>query len=311
MVHHNTDRYKTAFTISVDHRLKTTTGISSSDRAETLRALVDPEAKAADFRRPGHIFPLRATVGGVLQRPGHTEASLDLSRMAGLKEGGILAEIMNDDGTVAKGDQLLAFSERYKIPLISIDELIQYRLKTENLVELISEARLPTQAGLFQVFAFRSKLDGIEHLALVKDPLPEHPLVRIHSECLTGDVLGSLRCDCGDQLKRAQKMIQEEGSGLILYLRGQEGRGIGLGNKIAAYHLQDQGKDTVEANLHLGFPADGRSYYIAAQILKHFQISNIRILTNNLQKIEGLVSFGVEISERIPLLSFTEETNII
>ncbi len=305
MVHNNTDRFKTAFTVSVDHKFKTTTGISSSDRAHTLTALVDPETKPSDFRRPGHIFPLRATQGGVVQRPGHTEAALDLSILAGLKEGGVLAEVMNDDGTVAKGEELTAFAHRFSIPMVSIDELIHYRLSTEKWVEIISKARLPTKSGLFQVVAFRSKLDGIEHLALIRGNLSTEtsPLLRIHSECLTGDVFGSLRCDCGIQLESAQEMIQKEEAGLIIYLRGQEGRGIGIANKIAAYSLQDAGHDTVDANLHLGFPADGRNYHIAAQILDALGVTSVRLLTNNPRKEESLNRFGIEVTERIPLIS--------
>ena len=305
MVANNTDPIKTAFGISVDYQFGTTTGISSSDRAKTIQALVEPSAKPSDFQRPGHIFPLRAVDGGVLKRPGHTEAALDLSRLAGLKEGGVLAEVVNDDGSVARDEQLIEFANKFNIPLLSIEELIEYRLATESHITIGSKAKLPTESGLFDVITFQSKLDGCEHLALIKGDVAgkEDLMVRVHSECLTGDVFGSLRCDCGTQLKSSLQAIQEAEAGIVIYLRGQEGRGIGISRKVDAYHLQDSGLDTVEANLHLGLPIDRRNYAMAAQILRALDVRGIRLMTNNPLKVKGIERYALKISERLPLFS--------
>jgi 3,4-dihydroxy 2-butanone 4-phosphate synthase/GTP cyclohydrolase II len=305
MVYNNTDPKQTAFTVSVDFQHGTTTGVSSKDRAQTIRALVDPNTKPTDFQRPGHIFPLRAVNGGVLERPGHTEAAVDLSRLAGLREGGVLAEIVNDDGSVKKCDELTEFSEQHGIPILYIEDLIRYRQETETWVKPVSKAELPTEAGFFDVIAFQSNLDGHEHLALIKGDIKgkKNLLVRVHSECLTGDVFGSQRCDCGAQLKASLKEIQEADAGIIIYLRGHEGRGIGLGHKVAAYHLQDGGLDTVEANERLGFPIDQRDYGIAAQILRFLEVNTIHLMTNNPLKILGMEKYAIQVSERIPIFS--------
>lgn len=299
----NTSQYETPFTVTVDLNGKgVTTGVSMYDRATTINALADPEAKASDFGRPGHINPLRAKSKGVLRRAGHTEASVDLCKLAGLQPVACLIEIINEDGTMARMPQLQVIAEKYGMRIITIADLIKYRLRTESIVEKGEEAQLPTAYGDFRVVPFKQKSNGMEHVALVKGNVStsEPVLVRMHSSCITGDIFGSYRCDCGDQLHEAMRKVQEEGRGVIVYLQ-QEGRGIGLMNKIAAYKLQEQGLDTVEANLHLGCRADERDYGVGAEILRQLGVQKMRLMTNNPVKRIGLESFGLEVVEIVPI----------
>ena len=304
MVDNNTESHRTAFTISVDLLEGTTTGISASDRAATLRGLADPKVTHSAFARPGHIFPLRARDGGVLKRAGHTEASVDLARLAGCEPAGIICEIQNDDGTMSRVPELKKFAKQHGLLISSIARLIEYRRHNERLVERMGSANVPTEWGNFDCVAYRSTIDGIEHLAFVVGDIssPEPVLTRVHSECLTGDVFGSRRCDCGPQLASAMKQIQENGRGIVVYLRRHEGRGIGIGHKIRAYSLQDEGLDTVDANLELGLPVDSREYGIGAQILADLGARELRLMTNNPAKYGGIAGYGLSVVERVPTI---------
>jgi len=310
MVQENTSKFTTAFAVSIEAKNKTTSGISAFDRSVTVKAVLDPKTGPEDIARPGHMFPLRAKEGGVLVRAGHTEAIVDLAKLAGLYPAGVICEILNEDGTMARLPQLEKIAEKHGINIVSITDLITYRRRSERLVQKVAEAKFPTMYGDFTIMAYKSSVDTDEHVALVMGDITENipALVRVHSECVTGDVFGSLRCDCGDQVQMAMKKIAEEGRGVFLYMR-QEGRGIGLHNKLKAYELQDQGMDTVEANIALGFDADLRDYGIGAQILADLGLHDIRLLTNNPKKIVGLESYGLKVVESIRLIATPTEYN--
>ena len=311
MVEKNTSSFETPFTVSVDAKHNTTTGISVFDRAETIKCLIDPETKPGDLLKPGHIFPLRARKGGVLVRAGQTDASYDLAKMAGLKPSGVICEIMKDDGAMARMPDLIEFSEKFDIPIITIEEMIKYRIQQEVLVENVAEATLPTKWGGFTIKAFVDAIHNESHIALVHGDLDttDPVMVRVHSQCLTGDTFGSLKCDCGNQLQSAMQMIAKEKQGVLLYLLNQEGRGIGLISKIKAYKLQENGLDTIEANIELGFKPDQRDYGIGAQILRSLGLRKLRIITNNPSKYIALSGYGLEIVERVPIeVGFHEES---
>lgn len=310
MVERNTEKHGTAFTVSVDYKHGTTTGISAFDRARTIKSLVDPSTRPEDLSRPGHIFPLTAKQGGVLRRAGHTEATVDLARLAGLKPAGLLCEIMDSDGSMARLPRLQEIAKDFSLKIITIKDLIAYRQRREKLVKRLFSAQLPTRYGEFKLIAYETLIEGDHHLALIKGDVEgkENVLVRVHSQCLTGDVFGSARCDCGDQLHQAMCKIEEEGAGVLVYMR-QEGRGIGLLNKLVCYRLQDQGLDTVDANMAIGFPPDARDYGIGAQILADLGLSSIRLMTNNPAKRIGLEGYGLKVVERVPIVAKPHEHN--
>ncbi len=312
MTDQNTSSFGTAFTVSIEAKKGVTTGISAKDRAVTILTAVNPETKPEDIARPGHVFPLRAKPGGVLQRTGQTEGSVDLARLAGLYPAGVICEIMNDDGTMARVPQLMEFAEKHRMKIITVKDLIQYRMRTERFVRRVAAVQMPTEYGDFTAIAFANEVDSNVHIALIKGEIKqdEPVLVRVHSECLTGDVFGSKRCDCGDQLHKAMSFINKKGAGVILYMR-QEGRGIGIANKIKAYELQDKGLDTVEANVRLGFKPDLRDYGIGAQILVDLGVRKIRLMTNNPKKIVGLEGYGLKVVERVSLESNPHDKNIV
>jgi 3,4-dihydroxy 2-butanone 4-phosphate synthase / GTP cyclohydrolase II len=312
MVRENTESQSTAFTISADYKHGTQTGISASDRARTLRALADPTTSAEDFARPGHIFPLRAKPGGVLARRGHTEAAVDLATMAGAAPAGVLCEIVNSDGSMARGTQLQEFAASHGLVFITVDDLATYRRRKENLVEKLASARIPTRHGTFEALVYRSQGDGLEHVALVRGQVrgAANVLVRVHSECFTGDVLGSRRCDCGEQLDAALERIATAGCGVVVYLRGHEGRGVGLSRKLHAYQLQDRGRDTVDANVELGLPVDARSYDVGAQILTDIGITTLRLMSNNPAKFTELDGYPLKVVEAVPLLTTPNPENL-
>jgi 3,4-dihydroxy 2-butanone 4-phosphate synthase/GTP cyclohydrolase II len=312
MVTSNTSLHETAFTVSVDLISDdTSTGISAHDRSKTVMALVDPTTKPDQLGRPGHIFPLRAVSGGVLRRAGHTEATVDLARLAGLQPGGALVEVMNEDGSMARLPQLLEIGKRFGLKVISIKDLIDFRLRTDSLIEELVRVDMPTQFGHFTLVAFRESLTGAEHLALIKGTWDKNEpvLTRVHSSCFTGDILSSLRCDCGEQLHNAMQMIEQEGKGVVVYMN-QEGRGIGLINKLKAYQLQEQGLDTVEANLKLGFGMDDRNYGVGAQILRYLGVTRLKLLSNNPRKRAGLKGYGIEVTEVLPIETTPNNYNL-
>jgi 3,4-dihydroxy 2-butanone 4-phosphate synthase/GTP cyclohydrolase II len=312
MTSQNTEHMRTAFTLSVDARAGVSTGISAADRATTIARLVDPRTTASDLVRPGHIFPLRYAEGGVLRRPGHTEAAVDLARLAGLPEAGVLAEVVNDDGTMARLPELREFANAHDLALISIEQLVEYRRRTEHQLIRQAQTKLPNAFGLWQAFGYQHRIDGTEYVALALGDIADgrDVLTRLHSECLTGDVFGSLRCDCGAQLEAAMAAIAAEGRGVVLYLRGHEGRGVGLLSKLRAYELQDAGADTVDANLELGLPVDAREYSAGAQMLADLGARSVRLLTNNPAKVRGLTDCGVDVTARVPITAAPTPYNL-